>query len=259
MSWEIALLAKHSYSRHIEFESVLNFRDLGGYRTRAGRMVAWRRLFRSGELHHMTKHDITRLREELGLRSVIDLRNDEQLELHGVGPLDEVGIKYFNIPFILDIDKDKEREVLRESSNAGEVSLYYIKHKDYGKRIIEALEIIAEPDNHPLVFHCNAGKDRSGILAAIVLGILDVADEDIIRDYTLTTPYMKDYIERWDNDPEAAEVHRSLPGYLFKALPASMALILSSLRQEYGSIREYMEAQRTSVLLFNRLERALLV
>ena len=56
---------------------------------------------------------------------------------------------------------------------------------------LEALEIIAEPENHPLVFHCNAGKDRTGSLAAVVLGVLGVMDEDIIEDYALTSIWKK--------------------------------------------------------------------
>ena len=67
-------MTTHSYSRHIDFESVLNFRDLGGYRAGDGRKIAWRRIFRSGEMHHMTARDITRFKEEIKLRSVIDLR-----------------------------------------------------------------------------------------------------------------------------------------------------------------------------------------
>ena len=222
-------------------------------------MVAWRRLFRSGELHHMTRHDITRLKEEIRLRTVIDLRNSVQLELHGVGPLDEVGVKYYNIPFIInDSDNINEKELFQGFSNVGEVYLYNMRHKEYGKRVVRALEIIAEPENHPLVFHCNAGKDRTGSLAAIVLGVLGVMDEDIIEDYTLTAPYHKEFINRWNNDPKTAEVHEHLPNYTFETSPGSMALFLSTLRQEYGSIRGYAEVQGAEVSLFKRLERTLL-
>ena len=222
-------------------------------------MVAWRRLFRSGELHHMTRYDITRLKEEIRLRTVIDLRNSVQLELHGVGSLDEVGVKYYNIPFFInDSDNINEKELFQGFSNLGEVYSYYMRHKEYGKRVVRALEIIAEPENHPLVFHCNAGKDRTGSLAAIVLGVLGVMDEDIIEDYTLTAPYMKEFINRWNNDPKTAEVHENLPNYTFETSPGSMALFLSTLRQEYGSIRGYAEVQGAEVSLFKRLERTLL-
>lgn len=253
-------MTMHSYSRHIDFESVLNFRDLGGYRTREGHILAWRRLFRSGELHHITRRDITKLKEEIGLRSVIDLRSSIQLEQLGVGPLSELGVKYYNIPLsiIIDSDNSKEKLEFRAFSNSGEVYLYRVRRKEYGRRIVEALEIIADPENHPLVFHCNAGKDRSGIITAIVLGVLGVADEDIIEDYTLTAPYMKEFINRWNNDPKTAEVHKNLPEYQLQASPKSMALFLSTLKKEYGSVRGYVEAQGAEMSLIPRLERALL-
>ena len=177
-------MTKHSYSRHIIFESVPNFRDLGGYQTRGGHEVAWRRLFRSGELHRMTTRDLTRLREEIRLTSVLDLRNVTELERRGVGPLSEIGVRYYNVP-LLTGSKDYNKE---HFSNMGEVYLFCIRDKQYGKRVVEALEIIAEPSNHPLVFHCAGGKDRTGILAAVVLSVLGVADEDIIKDYTLSGP-----------------------------------------------------------------------
>ncbi len=251
----------HSYSRHINLESVLNFRDLGGYRAQGGHTVAWRRLFRSGELHHMTRRDITRLKEEIKLTSVIDLRGSVQQELLGVGPLNEIGVKYYSIPLSIITDRvnDRGKELFRDFSNSGEVYLYRVRNKEYGRRIVNALEIIADPENHPLVFHCNAGKDRSGILAAIVLGVLDVADEDIIEDYTLTAPYMKEFISRWNNDPRTAEVHKNLPEYQLKASLESMALFLSTLNKEYGSVRGYVMAQGAEVSLFNRLEKALLI
>ena len=79
-------------SRHIHFESVPNFRDLGGYRTHDGRTVAWRRLFRSAALHRMSERDIARLREDIGPRAIIDLRrprdperNPEPLLLEEIG------------------------------------------------------------------------------------------------------------------------------------------------------------------------------
>jgi protein-tyrosine phosphatase len=254
----------HSYSRSIKFEAVLNFRDLGGYRAQGGRTVTWRRLFRSGELHNMTSRDIIRLKEEIGLRSVIDLRGSVQQELLGVGPLNELEVRYYKVPLSIitesftSNDRENEIRLFRGFSNSGEGYLYRVRKKEYGRRIVDALEIIAEPDNHPLVFHCNAGKDRSGILAAIVLGVLGVADEDIIEDYTLTAPYMKEFIDRWNNDLKTAEVHKNLPEYQLKASPESMVLFLSTLKKEYGSVREYVMAQGAEASLIHRLEKALL-
>jgi len=247
-------MTKQSYPRHIRFEAVFNFRDLGGYWTRGGQTVAWRRLFRSSELHHMTSHDIIQFKEEIRLRSVIDLRSSRQLE--PFSPLNEVGVEYYNIPLI-DRGNDKEN-VYQDFSNMGEVYSYLVRHEEFSRRVVEALEIIAEPDNLPLVFHCSAGKDRTGVLTAIVLGILGVTDEDIIEDYTLTAPYMKELINRWNNDPKAAEALENVPEYLLEASPESMTFFLSTLKREYGSVRGYIEAYGAEVSLIHRLQTALL-
>jgi protein-tyrosine phosphatase len=141
-----------SHPRHIHFESAPNFRDLGGDRTHDGRTVAWRRLFRSAALHKMNDREMVRLKQEVSPRAVIDLRSPQAPERN---------------PEVLLIE-------------------------EIGARYLDALEIIAERDNHPLVFHCSAGKDRTGVLAAMVLTAMGIVDEDVVADYTLSAPLMKD-------------------------------------------------------------------
>jgi protein-tyrosine phosphatase len=202
----------------------------------------------------MTSHDIIQLKEEIRLRSVIDLRSSRQLE--PFSPLNKVGVEYYNIPLI---DRGNDPENVRQDfSNMGEVYSYLVRHEEFGRRVVKALEIIAEPDNLPLVFHCSAGKDRTGVLTAIVLGILGVTDDDIIEDYTLTAPYMKELITSWNNDPKAAEALKNIPEYLLEASPESMTFFLSTLKREYGSVRGYVEAHGAEVSLIHRLETALL-
>jgi protein-tyrosine phosphatase len=254
-------MVRSAYSREIELEAIYAFRDVGGYRARGGRIVAWRRIFRSGELRRMTQADLIKLKEELKISSVIDLRNaregleqSQEIEL-----LKEIGAKYFYIPLNAGGDRKKERELYDNFSNMGEIYLDRLKSKELGIRIIEALEIIANPANHPLVFHCVAGKDRSGLLAAILLNILGVADKDIVEDYTLTAPYMTRLCERMRNDPHTADEVLKLPAYTWKAEPDSMAFFLAGVRRAYGSTRRYLEAQGVAASLFGRLERVLLV
>jgi protein-tyrosine phosphatase len=163
-----------SYPRHIYFESVPNFRDLGGYRTHDGRAVAWRRLFRSAALHKMNDRDIARLKQEISPRAVMDLRRspkdpekDPEVIL-----FKEIGARHYPIPFSTWPGPSKrpdsspyvkdEAKANPNATNMGEIYLYRITERPFGKRLVDALEIIAERNNHPLVFHCTAGKDRTG-------------------------------------------------------------------------------------------------
>ncbi|MBN1176804.1 MAG: tyrosine-protein phosphatase, partial [Dehalococcoidales bacterium] len=166
------------YSRHIRFENVINFRDLGGYRARDGYTVAWRRLFRSGEFRNITPPEIDRLTGEIGLNTVVDLRSTIEVEHQGASTLAEIDIKYHNIAFMTDDDPGANASRYEHCTNMGEFYLEMARQKDYGKRIIEALEVIADPKNHPMVFHCAVGKDRTGMLAAVLLSLLGVAEKD---------------------------------------------------------------------------------
>ena len=248
------------YSREIRFQGILNFRDLGGYRTSSDRSLAWRRVFRSGELRYATLADLARLREEVKLKAVLDLTAHNELVRRTGRRLDGEGFRHFNVPFVTgEADDQGIPTALRESTNLGQVYLSEIRHREYGSRVVRALQIIADQRNHPLVFHCSAGKDRTGILAAILLGTLGVSDEDVIRDYTLSATYMKRHIARLSGDPRIAHFLRGLPAFAHEATADSMALFLAGLRRDYGSVWGYMTAQGADQSLQQRLEKALLV
>ncbi len=248
------------YSRHIEFEEILNFRDLGGYRTGDGRTVAWRRLFRSGELHYMTGNDAVKLKEEIKLNSVLDLRTPRREREMQFGLLNQVGVTYFNTPLFTTLDRgiDEVKRLFQSISRMGELYIYLLKQAGISEELMKAMEVIADPGNHPLVFHCSAGKDRSGMLAAIILGVLGVEDKDIVEDYIVTASYMEQMMKRWDTVPEM-EDYNDLPDFTDLAVPESMKMFLSALKQEYGSVRGYVEAQGADAGLFDRLEKELLV
>src|SRR5882724_11120920 len=251
-----------SYPRHINFESVPNFRDLGGYRTRDGRAVAWRRLFRSAELQSMSRPDIARFKEDIRPRAVIDLRAPREVtKQREINLLGEVGARYQNVPFKPDSPDyvKQETELFRDATDMGELYLYRIRQPESGKRLVDSLELIADRNNHPLVFHCSAGKDRTGVLAAMLLAAVGVIDGDMIHDYTLSAPFMPEIRNRLTNDPAASPELKALPDFQWEASAESMARFLALLRREYGSAAGYLKAQGADNSLPQRLEEALLV
>jgi protein-tyrosine phosphatase len=247
------------YSRHLPFEVILNFRDLGGYKTKDGRTIAWRRLFRSADFRNITENDLIRLKE-LGLKSVIDLRSSGERETRQNEFLNENGIQYFSIPFLsADKKRNSEEKKPDKIKNMGEFYLLLVKQKTFMKRLKEALKIIAKPENHPVVFHCAIGKDRTGVLAAIILSILGVEDSDIIQDYYLTSNFMKELNQRIDNDPHYSGLPKDLPSFFLKAAPESMVTFLSKLKQEYGSVNNYLKSHGIRGSLIKRLNDVLLL
>ena len=248
------------YSRIIPFEEILNFRDLGGYKARGGRTIAWRRIFRSGAFSHMTPDDYRKLTEEIKLASIVDLRSDFEVKRDGIGLPEVSGIKYYNVSLLLDGGKtEAETQRYKAFSNMGEFYLNTVRDKGFGRHIVQALEIIAKTENHPLDFHCAVGKDRTGMLAAMLLSALGVADKDIIEDYTLSSQVMAKLRQQLTGKGKAPEGVPPLPDFFWKAEPESMSLFLTTLRKDYGSIPDYLKLMGAENSLTQRLEKALLV
>ena len=248
-----------SKQRHIPFERCFNFRDLGGYTTRRGDSVAWRTLYRSSELHTMTETDAARAREEFGVKTVIDLRQPGVAARDADGPLGKSPTRYHNIPLIADGDMPED-----SSAPAAAVPLDYVRRLEqpqYGEGIVSALRRIAEPGALPAVVHCSAGKDRTGLVVAVLLGVLGVKDEDIVRDYALSARYMPGLLDHWWQTDSASQTDRydHLPPYIYDARPESMEHVLDTLNQRYGGMRGYLERHGGDVALVRRLEEALLV
>ncbi len=221
-------------------------------------MVAWRRLFRSGELNLMTESDLVILSKDLGVISVIDLRSDLEIKKNGLGLLTNSPIRHHNISLISD-GGDRQANIKRFKgfTDMGEFYAHLIQKPDFGQKLIAALEIIAEPANHPLVYHCSAGKDRTGILTIILLSTLGVLDNDIMADYCLSAPSTELVYNRIKSDPQLA-LDSGLPDYFWRVTPQTVSIFLAGIRTRYGSARNYIEDQGAHNSLAHRLQKALL-
>jgi protein-tyrosine phosphatase len=171
--------------RVVPFSTVFNFRDLGGYRTADGRTVRWRRLFRADGLFRLTEDDLTGF-AALGIRTVLDLRRPDELAADG-RIADELGIDYRHVN--LNVNPWPPTELTPEQLPGYLAERYMIMAEEAlesGAPMGTALRLIAEAQAAPLVFHCAAGKDRTGVLAALTLALLGVPDDDIADDYALS-------------------------------------------------------------------------
>ena len=249
------------YDRHLRLKSVTNFRDLGGYRTQQRRTIAWRRIYRSGEFARISQEDYNKLTKEIGLTAVLDLRSNFEVERQGTGLPAGTKIKYYNIAFITDGGKTADVEAHRYETftNMGQFYLDIAQNKGFGDKVVKALEVIAEPKNHPLVFNCAIGKDRTGILAAMLLSTLGVAEKDIIEDYSLSDQYMGELRRALESHNDIPDDVKRLPDFFWRAEPTSMKLLLTTLRKEYGSVGDYLLFMGAEKSLAKRLEKALLV
>jgi protein tyrosine/serine phosphatase len=211
----------------------VNFRDLGGYPGADGRSIRWRRLFRADGLTRLDEDDCAQL-ADLGLATVIDLRTKGEVEERGRFPEDAFEVEYHHLP-LTDVLPPTE-DLNRYDEPAFVTTRYQQLFTEGSKSLARAVQVLAEPDALPAVFHCSAGKDRTGVLAALVLGFLGVPRDIIIEDYALSAEAMIALLERLKQEyaESVAEVERYAPAVISVA-PETMAAFLDALEAEHGS------------------------
>lgn len=219
--------------RNYDHPNVFNFRDLGGYRAADGRTTRWRRLYRSDSLSRIDPADAASF-TALGVRTVIDLRRPREIERDGrVHPF--AGLTYHHI---CPDHAEWEQAADDEPSDARWLANRYLDLAEDGHAAVAAaVEVIADAGNAPVVVHCVAGKDRTGVVSAVTLGALGVPDRVIAEDYALTSAA---------TERTTAYLRARHPG--LAAMPArwllspaeAMLLFLADLRSRHGSIRAYL-------------------
>jgi protein-tyrosine phosphatase len=231
-----------------------NFRDLGGYPTTEGGLVQWGRLFRSDALHELTEGDIALLRD-IGLRSVIDLRMGVEVERTGRGLLGAETAAYFHLS-VIDEDAGESRGIPAPVDD--ELAKRYLWYLEIGRDpLVEALKVIADGANHPLVFHCAAGKDRTGVLAALVLDILGVEREVIVADYVVTASRMELILDRLGRSmPEGRGAYK-LPPKAVAVEASTMIGFFEGLDQQHGGARQWALAAGVPVSCLDDMTRLL--
>ena len=227
-------------NRSIALEGCFNFRDLGGYPTGDGRVVAWRRLFRSDGLHLLTTGDVAVLRDEIRLGEVIDLRSSGELRTDGRGLLGEQGIRFHHLP-LFDRETDQRTHPDYDPDSVTLADRYFFLAELAKEAVANVLEVLAETDE-AAVYHCAAGKDRTGVISAIVLSVLGVPDEIIVADYAASRENLDSIIDRLMSTKGYQEMLGALPPDTMHAEPATMISFLGRLSDKYGSVQGYAES-----------------
>jgi protein-tyrosine phosphatase len=226
--------------RRVSLEAGFNFRDLGGHETADGHRVRSGVLFRADTLHRLTAADLDVLRG-LGLRTVIDLRTRAELERFGRAGLTDDEVAHHHLPMIDEVRSPEARaqEDAPTPTERGELYLRMLERG--GPAVAASLRVLAAPAALPAVFHCTAGKDRTGVLAALVLGQLGVPDDAIAEDYALTEESV-DATRAWleANDPKRATARATYPSWIWEAPAETMLAFLARVREDHGSITDLL-------------------
>ncbi|HEY6593507.1 MAG TPA: tyrosine-protein phosphatase [Asanoa sp.] len=215
-------------NRSYAFSGTFNFRDVGGYAGRGDRTVRWGRLYRSDSLHRIDQEEFG----ALGVRTVVDLRRPGEVERDGRVP-EYDGLAYRHI--------HPEHDEWEPYDGPETLEQYLAdRYADLAETGVEgigtALRVIADPEAAPVVVHCVAGKDRTGIICGLTLSLLGVSDADVAADYALSTQASQRF-HAWVREtvPDEADIP---PPYLASPV-ATMELFLLDVRQRYGSVEGY--------------------
>ncbi len=241
-----------SVDRIITLEGAVNFRDLGGYAAKDGMRTRWRVLFRADGLSELTEADLSVIRE-LGIRTVVDLRSGTEVEQSRFN-VDAHPVEFHHFPFIHELPASDMWEW-----RPGLLGTQYREMlDDAGDQIVGALEALAAPEAQPAVFHCTAGKDRTGLLSAIVLALLGVPEDTVVADYALSGAAMERLRAKLIlKYPEGKDVITGIDE-VFSADPGNMVALFAHLRQHYGSVEAYADRIGASAELLARLRLVLL-
>jgi protein-tyrosine phosphatase len=222
--------------RSIPLEGASNARDLGGYLTRDGARVRFGRVFRSARLSSLTSQDAARLRDE-GIGRIVDLRGAAEAAAH---PSHLPGASVH--PLSIDPSLGPTLRSLAEHGEAGRPAIMDLMRQAYaayattwGHRYAELFDLLLERDAPALLFHCTAGKDRTGFAAALILAALGVDRVTIHEDYLATSRLWRGAgdVNR-DLSPVAAQVLTSVhPDFLNSAFAAMF--------ERHGSLDRYLE------------------
>ena len=215
-----------------------NFRDLGGIKTKDGRYVQWGKLIRADELHELTHADLEYL-TSLPLVTIVDFRSKEEVKKHvdKVPPsvkktvacsIDPGNLTSIRTESLSELSVDQAKQMMREINGKLITDASCIGH------FKKFFHLLQEERNIPLLFHCTAGKDRTGMAAALVLSALGVDEETIVEEYMLSNKFLEEKYARYRQSESAMK-------YLIEVHPEYLRGGLNQIKKDHGSIDAFLK------------------
>ncbi|MEX2394928.1 MAG: tyrosine-protein phosphatase, partial [Actinomycetota bacterium] len=201
--------------------------------------------------------DAQRAHDELGIQTLVDLRGEMEISFSGTGLLHERGLVRHHFPLSSKVDTATSAMASGDRSPDAMVQHYIEILEGASDLVVSAVEEIAADDALPAVFFCAAGKDRTGVLSAVVLGAVDVKDEHIVTDYALTAETVDLVIERFASSPNAPALYRDNPPSYFAPVGETMKRVVDEVKSRYGSFARYLIAKGADETKLERLRHSL--
>lgn len=222
--------------KHLPMTGGFNFRDLGGTRTKDGHYVKWGKLFRTDDLSNLTSQDLNYL-SYIPIESIVDFRAKEEI----IKTPDRIPQSVTNV-YELSINPGNLSQDEFFSDKAKSTDFFNLM-KDINLRLVsdsacinryrEFFKVLQDEENIPVLYHCTAGKDRTGMATALVYYALGVEEETIISDYLLSNTYLRDKYESIvKRYPQLSPVVSVDSAYLNAGL--------DKIKADYGTVENYL-------------------
>ncbi len=227
-------------TRRIQIEGAYNIRDLGGYKTTDGRYTKWKMFLRGDDVSTLPRSSQDVL-IDFGVRTVIDLRGVSEIDSQMDNTFSKSPhMRYRNVDIVGDVAIDtSDSNITGLKANTSYRNMLDLR----GDKFRDTLATMAEPDALPVLFHCVGGQDRTGLVSAILLGLVGVPNETIAEDYTLTAEYRIDAYLGSNLQPDTDPAQYTSEAYRARNCPPDVMLdTLDYLDDRYGGVEGYVKS-----------------
>ena len=240
---------------HPELDGVHNFREVAPYPLRGGGRLRPGMIYRAGGLELMSEGDVAYLGEELGVATILDLRHPDE-----GAPSDHPLAS--RVAHISVFSEENTQQGLIDELNglygmgpSPERYLHYLLAG--GDRWLRAMRLFADESAYPVLIHCTAGKDRTGVLVGMIMDILGAGDEDIAEEYGLSSASVDRLIAYLESTGRTLEGTREEIVARLITPPERMAGFIRLMREKYGSAEAYLVSQGMSAEEVQRIRELL--
>lgn len=223
--------------RHLPMTGGYNFRDMGGYKNAEGKYVKWGKVFRSDDLHNLTDADLEYL-TAIPLISIVDFRSEEEMQMGADKNPSSVKTNYpysINPGNLMEVVKKDISKMTSEYADSlmMDMNVMLVSDTACSNRYKEFFALLQNEDNVPLMFHCSAGKDRTGMAAALFLSSLGVYEQTILKDYLLSNIYLANKYGKLKAENPALKS-------FFEVKPEFLQAGLDKIKKDHGSVENYL-------------------
>ena len=247
----------------IELAGAHNVRDLGGLRA-GGALTRPGVLLRSDALHDLTDDDVSVLTHEIGVSQIIDLRAPHERAERGRGRLGSTDVRFTELEVVGPDDLARRAAARADGFASGKSAATiigdgYVELLDLGApAFTAAFTTIVGPGGTPALIHCAIGKDRTGVLVALLLDAAGVDRDEIVADYARSGERMAPIIARWTAGDAGVSINEQFAAFTAAAAPESMAITLDHLHARWGGGAAYFEAHGVPAAAVEQWRAALL-